>query len=199
MTDYANDSADENDGKYSTETEMTFEGLLKTSLRERDEPEQTPTETVEVKQQAPASNPEPSTSQATETEREDSASLQRTKLAETIGKHVSNGASKSLVEAKTNAIGHQTTYSLAKTTIDQQTYYFVAQITDQSYQPHRAQLVIKDFGKSWSFEHPDVPVDGIRRAIGDQRQRDMRAGKTPVERLSDGQVETVRDWYQNRS
>jgi len=198
MTDYANDSADENDGKYSVESEMTFEGLLKSSLREQDNPEQAPMGAGDVEKQASTSNAGTSSSEVPEMEREDSASPQRIDLADTIGERVAEQASK-LVEGKTNAIGHQTTYTLAETTIDQQTHYFVAQITDRSYQRHKAELAIKDFGTSWSYEPIEPPGDAIRHAIRRQRQRDLRAGKTPVEWLSDDQLETVGDWYQNRA
>jgi hypothetical protein len=201
MTDDSYDSADENDGKYSTETEMTFEGLLKTSLRERAEHEQILSDAGDNQQQSSESKfGEKTTRTSNEQEREESASNQRTALATSIGKaHVSNRPSLTLADGETKAIGHHTTYELARTDLNNRTYYYVAQTTDQSYERHHAELAIKDFGTTWSYDVPEAAQEAIQQAIKEQRQRDLRVGREPVEWLTSAQLDTVSEWYQCRT
>ncbi|MFC7238891.1 hypothetical protein ACFQS4_11755 [Saliphagus sp. GCM10025317] len=201
MTDDSYDSADENDGKYSTETEMTFEGLLKTSLRERAEHKQILSDAAENPQQSSESKfGEKTTRTSDEQEREESASNQRMALATSIGKaHVSNRPSLTLAGGETKAIGHHTTYELARTDVNNRTYYYVAQTTDQSYERHHAELAIKDFGTTWSYDVPEADQEAIQQAIREQRQRDLRAGREPVEWLTSAQLDTVSEWYRSRT
>lgn len=200
MTNHSNDSADENDGKYSTDQQMTFDSLLKTSLRERAEHEQTLSDSGDNQQQSfESKSGKKTTPAADDQEREESASNQRTALATSIGEaHVSDRRSK-LAGGETKAIGHHTTYELARTTINNQTYYYVAQITDQSYERHHAQLAIKDFGTAWSYDIPEPNQEVLQHAIGDQRQRDIQMGQDPVKWLSDAQLDQVSEWYRSRT
>lgn len=201
MTNHSNDSADENDGKYSTDEQMTFDSVLKTSLRERAEHEQILSDAGDNQQQSSESKSDKKTTQTSDDpEREESASNQRTALATSIGKaHVSNRPSLKLAGGETKAIGHHTTYELARTDVNNITYYYVAQTTDQSYERHHAQLAIKDFGTTWSFDVPEADSEAIQHAIEKQRQRDLRVGREPVEWLTSAQLDTVSEWYQSRT
>lgn len=153
MTDHSNDSADENDGKYSTDQQMTFDSLLKTSLRERAEHEEMLSDSVDKQQSSESISGKKTARTSDEKEREESASNQRRALATSIGKaHVSDRPSLKLAGGETKAIGYHTTYELARTEINKRTYYYVVQTTDQSYEQHHAQLAIKDFGTTWSYD-----------------------------------------------
>lgn len=201
MTNHSNDSADENDGKYSTDQQMTFDSLLRTSLRERAEHEQILSDSVDNQQKSSDSKSRKKTTRTSDNqEQEESENNQRTALATSIGKaHASNSPSLKLASGETRAIGHHTTYELARTDIGSQTYYYVAQTTDKSYERHHAQLAIKDFGTTWSYDILEPDQEAIQHAVGEQRQRDLRAGQDPVEWITDAQFETVSDWYRSRT
>lgn len=201
MTNQSNDSADENDGKYSTDEQMTFDGLLKTSLRERAEDEQIQSDSIDTQQQSFESESSTKTTRTPDNpEREETATNHRAALAESIGKaHVSDRPSVKLAGGETKAIGHHTSYELARTNVNKETYYYVAQTTDQSYERHHAKLAIKDFGTTWSYDVPEANHEVIQQVVREQRQRDLRVGREPVEWLTDAQLDAVSEWYQSRT
>lgn len=197
MTDQPDDGADENDGKYSSDEEMTFENLLKMSLRK-------------TESQSNGASREPttqtsSTEQVSETaqnarrlEREESASERLTAVAEQIAQAHTTGTTRELASGQTSAVGQHTTYEFNTSTIENDTYYYLAQTTDRSYERHLAKLAIKDFGTEWDVDPPDVCPDAIQRAIKNQRYQDHKAGRKPVSYLSDAQRTEVATWYQSR-
>jgi hypothetical protein len=200
MTSHSNDSADENDGKYSSDQQMTFETLLKSSLRERSNHEQMSSQSVENQNHSfEAKSDENATKTSSKQQDEEPASNQRKAIAKSIGNaHASDQYSK-LAEGQTKAIGHHTTYKLARTSIDNETFYYVAQVTDQSYDRHHAQLIIKDFGTSWSFDVAEPNKEILQNVIAEQRRQDIRVGKDPVEWLTENQLDRVSEWYQSRT
>lgn len=197
MTNQPNDGADENDGKYSSDDEMTFENLLKMSLR-KNEAQTNDTSRQHDSQTTKTQTASESTQDACRSEQEDSASEQRTAIAKQIAQTHTSGTTRELASGQTSAVGQYTTYEFKTSTIENETYYYLAQTTDRSYERHLAKLAIKDFGTTWDVEPPDVHSDAIQRAVKNQRYRDLKAGKEPVSYLSNAQQAEVATWYQSR-
>lgn len=200
MSEDSNDSADENEGKYSTDEEMTFEGVLKSSLRSESPLEQTPPESSDTSHQVSRSTSRSQeASNADESSREDSDESQRTVVATRLAEAYADGDPKCLVSGETGEIGLHTEYELARSNVGEDDYYYLAQVTDRSYNPHRSELVVKDFGLEWSYDVLELDTVAIQRVIEKQRRQDFQAGSDPVEYLTEAQATDVVQWYQDRS
>lgn len=200
MSEESNDSADENEGKYSTDEQMTFEGVLKTSLRSERPLEQTPPESSDNTGQVNRStSPAQEASNTDESSREDSDESQRTVVATRLAEAYADGDPKCLVSGETGEIGLHTEYDLARSNVGEDDYYYLAQVTDRSLNPLRSKLVVKDFGLEWSYDALEPDAVAIQRVIEKQRRQDFRAGRDPVEYLTEAQASDVAQWYQDRS
>lgn len=197
------DAADENDGKYTTDEKMTFDEVLKSSLRERTVDRERLNDLVEKNRSKTPTESE-TESRADQSQRdgdqqrEDSASNARKAIATAIGKaHVSDQPRHRLASGETTKIGHDTTYELARTEINDVTYYYVVQNTDQCYATHQGKLAVKEFGTEWDYTVPDVNPEALETVIAQQRRADLRADREPIAWLTDEQYEAVNDWYQS--
>ena len=198
------DSADENDGKYSTDEAMTFEGVLKTSLRERAEHKETLDDLVE-KDRGPTplerrEEKRRNERQATaKREREETATREYEALALAVGEaHTVDQAdhpSFEIATGETTEIGLHTAYELATTEIDDQRYYYLVQITHRAYQNHHGELAVKGVGKELSYAPPAISATSLQNQIDRQRKKDLRANRDPVAWLTDAQLETIDEWY----
>lgn len=199
------DNADETDGKYSTDEKMTFEEVLKSSLRERAEQQETLDELVEKDRGATPPEREAEKRrehrrEAAKQQREEIDSEEREALATAIGEaHVSTQPSYRIATGETDRIGLSTAYEFAKTTINDRTYYYIVQITEQSYKQHEATLAVKDFGTEWSYSIPTIDTDALQDAIARQRQADLRQKREPVAWVTESQIDTIEKWYQART
>ena len=201
------DSADENDGKYRTNEAMTFEGVLKTSLRERAEHKATLDDLVK-KDRGPTplerrEEKRRNERQATaKREREEIARREYEALADAVGDaHTSDQAdhpSFEIATGETTQIGLHTTYEFATTEIDDQRYYYLVQITQRSYQNHHGELAVKGVGKELSYAPLSISATSIQNQIDRQRKEDLRANRDPVAWLTDAQLETIDEWYRAR-
>lgn len=196
------DSADENDGKYCTDEKMTFDEVLKSSLKEQSDDRERLDDLVERDrtESSSMSDIETRTEQSQrdgDHQREDSASNARTSLATAIGQaHVSDQRRHRIASGETTQIGQHTTYQFARTKINDSTYYYVVQNTDQCYTTHQGKLAVKDFGTEWDYTVPDVNAEALETVIAQQRRADLRADREPIAWLTDDQYEAVNDWYQ---
>ncbi|OAQ53964.1 hypothetical protein HTG_00105 [Natrinema mahii] len=206
MTPHPNhDSADENDGKYRADEEITFEGVLKASLRERAEHQKTLDNLVK-KDRGPAPS-EPDTKKhrkqsrdVAAQQREETASTEREELATAIGEaHAAKRSSSPIASGETTQIGLHTTYEFTNTKIDDQTYYYVAQTTVESYEHHEGTLAVKDFGTEWSYSVPSIDTEALQNVIARRRQEDLRAGREPVAWLTENQIDAIEKWYLART
>jgi len=199
MKDQSNDGSDENEGKYSTDQEMTFEDVLKQSLREDDESNWNHSDSSKTHQLESGISSR-DTENSSKQEREESDSARRVEFAEAIAEtYTPQGPPLSLAHGETGAIGLETTYDLGKATVNDQTVYFIGQNTIRSPDRFSGTLAIKDFGETWGYDVLDVDPAALKVAFGEQRRDDYRACRDPVDQLSESQLEAVVRWYQQRT
>ena len=196
------DAADENEGKYTTDEKMTFDDLLKSSLRERAGDRERLDDLVEKDRSKPTHESEietrpEQTQRDDKQQREDSASNAREELATAIGEaHLSDQLRHRIASGETTQIGHHTTYQFARTEINDTTYYYVVQNTDQCYATHHGKLAVKDFGTEWDYSVPDISAGALETIIAQQRRADLRADREPIAWVTDEQYKAINDWYQ---
>ena len=197
------DSSDETDGKYSTDEKMTFNGLLKRSLSDRDDGSHQRAELVGNEESSSTLNstsesPRRKSQDAGESQREESPSAEREALATALGETHVSGQCFQIIAGETPHVGLHSDYEFARTKLDGQQYYYLVQITDQSYENHHGKLAVRDFGIDWDFIPAIIDSELLRNVFKQQRQADMRAGREPVDWLNDSQYEAVNEWYQER-
>ncbi|KAB1198132.1 MULTISPECIES: hypothetical protein [Haloferax] len=194
------DSSDETDGKYSTEEKMSFDNLLKASIRERADNQESLDNLVEKSRSAVTSQQPSEEPQAPkEQQREESASIKRQALSDGIGDaYTSDRPSLSLAAGETFRVGLHTTYELIRTTVDEDTYYAVIQVTDRSYARHDGVVSVRDFGADWGYSTLDVDDELLEDAISRQRKEDLREGREPVDWLTEEQYQAIQTWYRDR-
>ena len=201
--DSSHDNADENKGKYDTDEEITFDRLLKKSLRERDENGEKLDDLVNKNRgltppEREAKKANKQGRQDAKQQREEKASRKRKALADAIGEAHTSKPSLRIASGETNKIGLYTTYEFARTKINNRTCYYIVQITDRSYERHDAKLAVKDFGTDWAYSVPELDTDALQKRIAQKRKEDLRAGREPVAWLTESQYGAIEDWYQRQ-
>jgi len=194
------DSSDENDGKHSTDEEMTFDDVLKSSLRERNQQRETLDELVRTDRSSTEqekTNQVKQHNRAANRRQEEANSRRRKAIANAIGeKHFANNSHTRICTGETKRIGRKTIYEFAKVEVENETYYYIVQVTDQDHR-FKGKAAIKDFGVEWSYSPPSIDRNAVEEIIGRQRQKDIQQSRSPVSWLDQEQYQDLDEWYQS--
>jgi len=119
MTDHSNDSADENDGKYSTDQQMTFDSLLKNESSSEQSMKKC-SDSVDKQQSSESISGKRPREPLTRRSEKNQLVISEGLWLHQLGKHTYRIVHLKLAGGETKAIGYHTTYELARTEINKE-------------------------------------------------------------------------------